>query len=34
MFTTTTVILTALDVLRYVVMLIQTRSGVMSASTV
>jgi len=34
MLTTTTLMLSALDVLRYVAMLIQTRSGFMSSSTV
>jgi hypothetical protein len=33
MLTTTTLMLSVLDVLRYVTMLIQTRSGLMSSST-
>jgi hypothetical protein len=33
MLTTTSLILTVLDVLRYVAILIQTRSGIMSSST-
>ena len=33
MLTTTSLILTVLDVLRYVAILIQTRSGIMSSTT-